>query len=133
MNETLRNVRALLRHRGVLVVVSDLRGTLDWDRSLALCAQQHEVVVVEVRDPREEVLPNVGGVWLVDPETGSPTFVDTASPRLRQRFEGAAAEERSQVRHAVVRTGARHVVLSTEGDWLHPFADAISAGRRRPS
>jgi uncharacterized protein (DUF58 family) len=131
LNETLRDVRALLRHRGVLVVVSDLRGPIDWGRSLALCAQQHEPIVVEVRDPREEVLPNVGGVWLVDPETGSPTFVDTANATLRRGFEAAATKERAEVRRAVLRSGARHVVLSTEGDWLHPFADAVSARRRR--
>ena len=115
-----------LRRRGVVVVVSDLRGPLDWRRSLAGCAQRHETAVIEVRDPREESIPDVGGLWLVDPETGRTRFVDTANRRLRARYEAAAAAERAAVRRDVIRAGARHIVLSTHGDWLQRFAVALS-------
>jgi uncharacterized protein (DUF58 family) len=131
LDEALRIAPSLLRHRGVVLVVSDLQGPVDWDRSLARCARRHEVIVVEARDPREERLPDLGGVWFADPETGATTFADTGDPRLRERFERAAAEERATVRRAVLRTGARHIPLSTRGDWLHELADRLSRGRTR--
>jgi uncharacterized protein (DUF58 family) len=55
--------------------------------------------------------------------------VDTRSASLRERFATAAAEERSGVARVLAALGVAHVVLSTSGDWLRPFA-AFLGGRR---
>ncbi len=80
------------------------------------------MVAVEITDPREQELSNVGVLWLVDPETGKQLRVDTRSRRLRERFAAAASSERSEVSRALSSVGARHVVLTTEGDWLRDLA-----------
>jgi uncharacterized protein (DUF58 family) len=104
------------------VVVSDFRGPRDWRRPLLELAGRHDVVAIEVRDPREQELSNVGALWLVDPETGKLLHVDTRSRRLRERFAAAAAGERSEVARELASVGVRHVVLSTSGDWLRTLA-----------
>ncbi len=108
----------IARQRSYIVVVSDFRGPRDWRRSLLMLGGRHHVVAVEVRDPREQELPNLGRLRLVDPETGRQLRVDTSSERLRSQFATAAAEERRAVAAEITSTGARHVVLSTQGDWL---------------
>jgi uncharacterized protein (DUF58 family) len=118
----IKRAGALARQRALVVVVSDFRGPRDWRRPLLELAGRHDVVAVEIRDPREEQLPNAGQLWLVDPETGRQLRVDTRSARLRARFAAAAAAERGEVRRALAALGVRHVVLSTEGDWLRPLA-----------
>ncbi|GIW13481.1 MAG: hypothetical protein KatS3mg062_0920 [Tepidiforma sp.] len=116
-----------LAGRGRLVmVVSDFRGPRDWERPLLQLCGRHDVIAVEVRDPREQELPDVGELWLVDPETGRRLRVDTGSRRLRERFAAAAAAERAQVAGAIARCGARHIVLSTAGDWLRPLAMGLA-------
>jgi uncharacterized protein (DUF58 family) len=117
------------RQRGLVVVVSDFRGPLDWRLPLLEVLRRHDVLAVEVRDPREQELPDVGDVWLVDPETGRQVRVDTRSRVLRERFAVAAAEERSGVARVLTALGVRHVVLSTQGDWLRALA--VFLGRRR--
>ena len=119
----------MARQRSLLVVVSDFRGPRDWRGRLLEVAGRHDVVAVEIRDPREEELENVGLLWLVDPETGRQLRVDTRSRRLRERFAAAAAAERAEVARTFSSVGARHVVLSTEGDWLRPLVAFL---RRRP-
>ena len=114
----LTRVAAAARQKSLVIVVSDFRGGREWRRPLLELAGGHDVVAVEIRDPREEELPNVGPLWLVDPETGRQLRVDTRSRRLRERFAAAAAAERADVRRTIAATGARHVVLSTSGDWL---------------
>ncbi len=109
---------ALARERSFVVLVSDFRGPRDWQRPLLELAARHDVVAVEVRDPAEEALPNAGVLWLVDPETGRQLRVDTRSRKLRERFAAAAAEERRGIERVFRNVGARHVVLSTSGDWL---------------
>ncbi|MER3409745.1 MAG: DUF58 domain-containing protein, partial [Thermoleophilia bacterium] len=93
-----------------------------WRRPLLDLASRHDVLAVEVRDPREQELPAVGELRLVDPETKAQLRVDTSNPRLRARFAQAAATERAEVAAALASLGASHVVLSTAGDWLRLLA-----------
>ena len=131
LGQALRRTGALARQRSVVIVVSDFRGADDWRRPLLNLAGRHELVAVEIRDPREQELPNAGVLWLVDPETGRQVRADTRSERLRRRFAAAAAEERRGVARQLASAGARHVVLSTSGDWLRTLAGFLRQGHRR--
>jgi uncharacterized protein (DUF58 family) len=131
LGEALRRTGSMAKQRAVVIVVSDFRGPLDWRRPLIELAGRHEVVAVEVRDPREQELPNAGVLWLVDPETGRQVRADTRSEKLRARFAAAAADERAQVARRLASAGARHVVLTTSGDWLRSFAVFLRRGRHR--
>jgi uncharacterized protein (DUF58 family) len=131
VGDALRQVARVSRQRALAVVVSDFRGPRDWRKPLLQLAARHAVVAVEIRDPREQELPNVGHLWLVDPETGRKLHVDTANRRLRERFAAAAAEERADLARELASLGVPHVVLSTAGDWLRPFAGFLARERRR--
>jgi uncharacterized protein (DUF58 family) len=127
--EALRRLGGVARQRALVVVVSDFRGERDWRRPLLQVAGRHEVVAVEVRDPREQSLEPAGTLWLVDPENGRELRVDTDDPGLRARFAEAAAEERASVVHELASAGVAHVALSTDRDWLRDLA--IFVRRRR--
>lgn len=118
LGAALERVGNLARQRSYVVVVSDFRGARDWRRPLLALGGRHHVVGIEIRDRREQELPKLGHLRLVDPETGRQLRVDTSSDRVRARFAAAAADERREVATEIASTGARHVVLSTEGDWL---------------
>ena len=62
-----------------------------WERPLRRLAARHQVLAVEVIDPRELELPDVGLLTLVDPETGRRREVRPATARLRERYAEAAA------------------------------------------
>jgi uncharacterized protein (DUF58 family) len=130
------------RRRGLIVVVSDFLDGLDsvvgtggegpaWERSIRRLAHRHHVLAVEVVDPRELELPDVGLLTLIDPETGQRREVSTASKRLRERYAAAAAEQREAVAVALRRSGADHLVLRTDRDWLRDIVWHVVAQRRR--
>lgn len=132
LGETVRRVNRLSARSNLVVVVSDFRGPRDWEGPLIELAGRHPVLAVEVRDPREQELPNVGELWLVDPESGRQLRVDTAKKKLRDRFAAVAAADRDEVARTITKTGARHIVLSTKGDWLRTFASSLlQKGDRR--
>jgi uncharacterized protein (DUF58 family) len=130
LGEAMRRADALARQRSLVVLVSDFRGPRDWRRPLLQLAGRHDVLAIEIRDPREEELPNAGTLWLVDPETGRLVHVDTRSRKLRERFAAAAADERTAVARELSSIGVRHVVLSTAGDWLRTLAVFLRRERR---
>ena len=130
LGEALGRTLALARQRSLVVIVSDFRGPRDWRAPLLQLAGHHDVVALEIRDPREQELTNVGALWLVDPETGKLLRVDTRSKRLRERFASAAAQERTELEHSLASLGVRHLVLSTSGDWLRSLAVFLRRKRR---
>jgi uncharacterized protein (DUF58 family) len=127
----LTQVARVARQRSLVAVVSDFRGPRDWRTPLLQLASRHAVVAVEITDPREQALPNVGHLWLVDPETGRKLHVDTGRRKLRERFAAAAGEERAELARALAALGVPHLVLSTDGDWLRPYAAFVARERRR--
>jgi uncharacterized protein (DUF58 family) len=125
LGDALRTVSALARQSKLMVVVpTSQRRRLARPHRRAL--RPPLSLAVEVRDPREQDLPNVGELWLIDPETGRQLRVDTARRRVRERFAEAAAAERAEVARQITAFGAQHVVLSTSGDWLRTFAGFLA-------
>ena len=121
--DALKRLAGAARQRSLIVVVSDFRGPRDWRRPLLQLAGRHEVVAVEVRDPREQELAPAGTLWLVDPESGDQLQVDTNDGKLRARFAAAAADERAAVSREFAGAGVAHATLSTDRDWLRDLAD----------
>lgn len=125
---------------GLVVVVSDFLDGLDedglgpgapeWEESLRRLAARHQVLAVQVGDPREQELPDVGLLTLVDPETGRRREVPTASRKLRARYAAAAAEQQDTIAAAVKRAGAAHLPLRTDRDWVADIVRHVHARRR---
>jgi uncharacterized protein (DUF58 family) len=131
---------------GLRVVVSDFvdpdgdhEPPFDWQRPLAHLAARHDVIAVEVVDPRELTLPDVGSVVFVDPESGRQRHVWTSDRRLRRRYADAAAAHRVAIAAAIRACGAEHLPVSTGRDWVRDLARFARtrqrtlrrAGRRR--
>jgi uncharacterized protein (DUF58 family) len=117
------------RRRGLAVVISDFLGEPEWERSLRALSLRHDLLAVEVLDPRELELPDVGTVVLADPETGRQREV-TITPLLSREFGAAAAAHRDRVAAALRRCGAAHLTLRTDSDWIADIVRFVLARKR---
>jgi uncharacterized protein (DUF58 family) len=126
----LEQLRRPPRRRGLIVVVSDFLGGMEWQRPLRALSARHELVAIEIVDPRDVDLPEVGTVVLSDPESGRQREV-TASALLRKEFNAAAAEHRAEVAAGLRRAGAGHLVLRTDSDWIADTVRFVVARKRR--
>jgi uncharacterized protein (DUF58 family) len=128
--KALHTVAASRTSAGLVTIVSDFRGPLDWRPALTEVAGRHTVLAIEIADPREIDLVDVGELTLIDPETGRTLHVDTADRRLRRTFHEAATAERAAVAAEFSRLGIRHLRLSTQGSWLPAFARGLDTTGR---
>ncbi|MBB4683651.1 uncharacterized protein (DUF58 family) [Amycolatopsis jiangsuensis] len=126
----LEQLRRPPRRRGLAVVISDFLGPGDWERPLRALGARHELIAVEILDPRDVDLPEVGTVVLADPETGRQREVH-ASALLRKEFGAAAQAHRQQVAAGLRRAGAAHLVLRTDSDWIADLVRFAVARKRR--
>jgi uncharacterized protein (DUF58 family) len=128
----LARTAAVARRRGLAVVVSDfLAPPESWEHQLRRLSTRHETIAVEVLDPRELSLPDVGVLSLVDPATGATREVPTASKKLRARYEAAASAQREAISVAIRRAGVDHLVLRTDQDWLLDIVRFVASRRER--
>jgi uncharacterized protein (DUF58 family) len=132
LDVALRRVGSMARRRGLVVLVSDFATDPEqWRPALGIVALRHSVLCVEVLDPRDLELPDVGPIELLDPATGDVREVNTSSARVRREYASAAAAQRERIRSTIRGVGANHLELRTDRDWLMDLARYVSRKRRR--
>ncbi|CAN5595895.1 DUF58 domain-containing protein [soil metagenome] len=117
------------RRRGMAVVISDFLGPVSWMRQMRAIAARHEVLAVEVLDPRDVELPDVGDVILQDTESGV-TREFTIDAQLRNDFGKAAAAHQAEVARTMRRCGAPMMTLRTDRDWIADIVRFVASRRR---
>nr|WP_205712435.1 DUF58 domain-containing protein [Euzebya rosea] len=142
LSRGLRRAGRLARRRGLVIVVSDFLGrsgpgraheaTPPWARSIRALTERHEVIAVDVVDPRELNLPDVGFITLADPESGRRRVVDTSDRSVRIRYAQAARDQRDRIAGELRRAGASHLSVRTDTDWLADVIRYVERRRRAP-
>jgi uncharacterized protein (DUF58 family) len=73
----LNDLAKSLKTKSLVVLISDLIDSHDYERALKGLQIRHDVVVVRCLNHYEQQLPNVGLLPMVDPETGEVAMIDT--------------------------------------------------------
>jgi len=129
----------LARRRSVMFLISDFELPEDGgvrrqalERAAQPVAARHDLIAVEIRDPHERTLPDLGLVTLEDAETGQVVVVDSGRSRTRRRFAELAEARRSETHRGLKRLGAEVLPLDTARPYereLLAFFDARERGR----
>ena len=123
---------AVSRRRSVIFLVSDFLVPADsYSRQLKIASRKHDVVAVDLHDPLESALPEIGLITLEDAETGETALVDTSDPRWRWelgRRLGDAADGRLG---AFRSAGVDHIAATTGRDYVPALIDFFARRARR--
>jgi uncharacterized protein (DUF58 family) len=120
----------MLAHKSIIFVVSDFQAE-DLEHPLKLLAQRHDIVVVRIDDPTEQILPDLGLARFVDPESGAAVDVDTSDPRVRKAYESAMVADRAAVRQMLRRLAIDEIPVSTRESYIEPLLRFFRARERR--
>jgi uncharacterized protein (DUF58 family) len=123
------------RRRGLVFVISDFIGDLDWEPALTRLALRHEVVAIRIVDPAELDLPDLGLVLVEDAETGEQLLADTSDPLFRRRLRAEVDAREFAVTGAMRRAGAVAHRLGTDQDLVAALVGMAqrSKGHRAPA
>ena len=120
----------LLRHRSIIVVLSDFLAE-GWEKPLRRLAARHEVVAVVVEDPREYDIPASGWIELEDAETGQRVLLDTGNREVRARLAKLADRRREERARLLGGVGVDTILLTTGRDYALPLRRAFALRARR--
>ena len=115
----LDTVNHVLKRRGIIFVVSDfLVDPESYRQSLFATSRRHDVIAVDLHDPMETEVADVGLLALEDAESGEMMLVDTSSRAWRAAFaERVARLEEDKIR-TFIRNGIDRISVTTEHDYV---------------
>lgn len=111
----------VIKKRAVMFLISDFIAK-DFRKPLLIARRKHDTIAINVTDPREMSMPNVGLLYTEDAETGRRLWLDTGSEVVRKAYAGAARVRQQELVELFKKLNVDHVVLSTASDYIDPLA-----------
>lgn len=118
------------KKRTIAFLISDF---LDegYERILRIVSRKHDVIAIEIFDPREEELPPAGMIKMQDAETGVERWIDTGNPTVRQQFARFWRERRAARRQMFIRSRVDAIPIRIDRPYIKPIVDFFRLRERR--
>ena len=130
IREALEYFNHVNKKRTIAFLISDFIDE-GYDKILRIISKKHDVIAVEIADPREEQIPAVGLMKLRDAETGKERWVDTANPAVRKSFERFWQTRREARRSMFVRSKVDAIPIRIDRPYIKPIVDFFQRRERR--
>jgi uncharacterized protein (DUF58 family) len=118
------------KKRSIAFLISDFIDD-GYDKILRIISRKHDVIAVELSDPREMALPSAGLLVLRDAETGEQRVVDTGNAVVRNEFERHWRQRRLDRRGIFVRSKVDAIEVRIDRPYIKPIVDFFRLRERR--
>jgi len=116
--------------RAVVFIVSDFLSE-GFEKGLRIANQKHDVIAVNIVDPREMELPALGFIELMDAETGESIIVDTYDANVRKGFSLLSSDE-IQKRKSMFRSiNVDMIEVRTDKNYVDPLLKFFKMREKR--
>ncbi len=119
LDEALRYLNRVLKRKAVVFLLSDFYQVNE--RLLAITHKRHDLIALQIIDPREKTFPAGGLLSLVDAETGREQLVDTASVHTRQQYGLQTTARQRDLKSLFLRHGIDRIELGTDRSFVQPL------------
>lgn len=117
ISETLRFFNNATKKRSIVFLLSDFFSG-NYQDALNIASKRHDVVGVQVYDPRDKELPPVGMIKMTDGETGASQWVDTSDKKVREHYAQQFQQHAQYCRSAFLKSGAELISVRTDEDYV---------------
>jgi uncharacterized protein (DUF58 family) len=123
IGEALRYFTNVMKKKCTAFLLSDLmdvdqQGKARYEDALKVAVNRHDLSVINVYDPREKEIPDVGLVNLKDSESGETLWVNTSSKKTRQAYKAWMDASVDYARSLFMRYSIDNVSIATNQDYV---------------
>jgi len=130
INSGLEFFSRVANRKAVTFLLSDFISS-NYEKSVRIVHQKHDLVPIIMTDPMEDELPNIGLVFLRDPETGEVLTVDTSSYSVRQNYCRLITKEREARESLFRRLKIDFINIHTDQEYIRPLVNFFRIRARR--
>lgn len=109
---------SVAKRRCTAFIMSDFYVRNDFSQALKICNRKHDVVAIQVFDPRAKTLPNVGLMKVRDAETGHDMYIDTGSKRLRNAHTQYWMSRQQELTETFNKSNVDSITIATDEDYV---------------
>lgn len=103
--EALKFLRNVMKKKAIVFVLSDFIAD-DYDNTLRIVGNKHDVTGIRIYDEKEEYIPNLGMIQVEDTETGRVRLVNTSSKKVRHEYWRYHLEKVDYFNEAFTKSGS---------------------------
>ncbi len=107
----------VMKRRCTSFVISDFYDTQNFLREMEIANRKHDVVAIQVYDPRARQMPDVGLMKVRDAETGHEMYIDTSSKKLRRQFTAYWLKREEYLRQTFAKSKVDWTSVATNEDF----------------
>ena len=130
LNVALEYLSRVIKRRSIVFLISDFL-TEQYEKSLQVANKKHDIIAVDILDPREIELPNVGFIELEDAETGETVLLDTSNPNIRTGFFSQTRSKREGREKYFKSIGVDNINIFTDQSYVEPIIKFFRMRARR--
>ena len=120
LGHALEYLSRVIKKRSIAFLLSDFKSE-PFEKPLKIVARKHDVIALNIEDPAEAALPDVGFAPLLDQETGEVIWTDTSSKKVRQNYLEKEQERKTALNKLFMLSGTDHTTISTTADYVKPL------------
>jgi uncharacterized protein (DUF58 family) len=105
ISQALKFLSGTQKKKAIVFMISDFMSE-DYEQTLKIASKKHDITGVRVYDIREEKIPNLGMVSMLDAETGKIQLIDTGSKTVRMNYEKHYHERVNYFKDIFSKSGA---------------------------
>ena len=109
-----------MKKRTVAFMLSDFVGD-GYEKLLKRAGKKHDFVALQIEDPIDLEMPNVGFLPMHDPETGEDMWFKSQSKKARANYKADELERKSKLEKIFSKSGVDHTVIRTDTDFVRPL------------
>ena len=121
---------SVIKKRSICFLLSDFLDK-DFTRPLQIANKKHDIVAVKIHDKREENLPNVGMIKMVDAESGLSSWIDSSSKKIRMQFAGKYKNKAKKLKQDFLLCGVDHININTAESYIKPLINFFKQREHR--
>jgi len=132
IESALDTINRVVKRRSITFLISDfLVEPESLRRPLAATNRRHDIIALDLHDPMEHQIPDVGLMVLEDAETGELEWVDTSNKAWREAFEARTLDLEQQKRRLLSSLAIDHIQISTDKDYVVELNEFFARRSRR--
>ena len=108
----------VMKRRCTAFVLSDFYDRKDFEKETQMAGRKHDLMAIQIYDPRAKSLPDVGLMKVKDAETGHEMLIDTSSKKLRLAHVKYFMERQEQLRKTFSKCNVDWISIATNDDYV---------------
>ncbi|MCB0480367.1 MAG: DUF58 domain-containing protein [Flavobacteriales bacterium] len=118
LGEALKFITNAIKKKSTAFLISDFIDQNDFNAALKIANKKHDLIALNIYDERQNKLPNIGLVPMLDNESGKIRFIDTSSKKVRTHYEATAKKRNEEIQDQMKRAGVDYTSVATDGSYV---------------